>query len=67
MKFKDYVKLLTNLAKEHPEIKDMKVVYSRDDEGNYYGEVYYSPSIGVFNNGEFDSEEDANANCVCIN
>ena len=45
MKLKEYKQLIDNLAKEKPESLEMDVIYSGDDEGNYFGNVFYSPSV----------------------
>jgi hypothetical protein len=80
MKLKDYIEALAEFAKEHPESLDMDVVYSRDDEGNGYQKVHYTPSLGNYDNewcGEFTSIESITEspvdyegleiNSVCIN
>ena len=38
----------TQFAKDHPESLDMDTIYSRDDEGNGYQEVYYEPAMGIY-------------------
>ncbi len=53
----------------------MDVIYSRDDEGNGFQKIYYSPSKGIYEDNEFisseqleDYERDENEiNSVCIN
>ena len=32
---------------------DLEVVYAIDDEGNAFHKVYHSPSIGMYNHGDF--------------
>lgn len=66
MKFKDYLKKITKLADDHPELMDSQVVYSRDEEGNHFSPVYYSPSVGLFDDGEYTSGSET-LNAVCIN
>lgn len=39
---------LNTLVKENPELLELSVVYSRDDEGNGFQEVHYNPSVGVY-------------------
>ena len=75
MTLKEYVENLNEFVKENPEALDYIVVYSSDDEGNSYGRVHYTPSIGQYEDYEFihvesfeDREMDGeDANAVCIN
>jgi len=71
MKLKDYVKHLSELLEKRPEAAEFEVVSASDDEGNSYGVVYYSPSIGTFSDYEFEvenvEEEQDSVNAVCIN
>ena len=50
---------------------DFDVIYSKDDEGNGYQEVYYDPSLGFYEAREFQSESDEEfdleINAICIN
>jgi len=74
MKLKQYIKKLQEIAEKYPNID---VIYSCDDEGNRYGEVGFSPSVGRYKDGEWISEsqfeefeEDGDklvVNSVCIN
>ena len=65
MKLKDYIEDLQKLATKYPELV---VVTASDDEGNSYGEVNYSPSVGHFDGNEFDvSSVRKPANAVCLN
>ena len=48
MKLSEYAAAIAEVAKKYP---DAKVVYSRDDEGNGYQEVYFTPTPGLFNDG----------------
>lgn len=76
MTLKEYIATLTVIEKEHP---DLILVYSSDSEGNSFEEVYYSPTIGKFEDGEFrtytgeegEDEEDyvdlSDVNAVCLN
>jgi hypothetical protein len=75
MTLKEYIENLNEFVKENPEALDYIVVYSSDDEGNSYSQVYYTPSIGQYKDYEFihaenfeDREMDGeDANAVCIN
>ena len=66
MKLKDYIEELQKLAAKYPELVVVTVIF--DDEGNSYGEVNYSPSVGHFDGNEFDvSSVRKPANAVCLN
>ena len=58
MKLKEYIKHLTKLTKTHPEVLNMEVVSSSDDESNSFNKIVYAPSMGHFDN---------NYNQVCLN
>ncbi len=59
MTLKEYITDLQKICKKNP---DLEVIYSTDDEGNGYGRVFYSPTLGYFENGEFTSEENSEEN-----
>lgn len=47
MKFKRYLAILNNLAKNNPKTLEFDVMYSIDDKGNEYKEVHMDPgSVG---------------------
>jgi hypothetical protein len=51
--------MIKNLEKFMAEYGDLDCWYARDDEGNGYQEVYFSPSFRYVNEeGEMYSEED---------
>jgi len=58
MNFKEYVAAAIKLLEEKPEAGDYPVVFSADDEGNAYTPVYYTPSVGNYDAGEFYTEND---------
>ena len=68
MKMKEYAEKISKLAEKYP---DVVVVYSRDEEGNGYKEVFYNPTAGQFEDGEFAKgkglERKLPINAVCIN
>jgi hypothetical protein len=75
MTLKEYIENLNEFVKENPEALEYIVVSSSDDEGNSYSPVYYTPSIGQYEDHEFihvenfeDREmDDEDTNAVCIN
>jgi len=68
MKLKQYAKNLNEFIKENPQALDMDVVTSIDDEGNGFNNVHFTPSTGLLEDGEFDSEADKEIhNSVCLN
>ena len=69
MKLKYFAKKINELAERYP---DLAVVYSSDDEGNSFDEVYYDPSLGFFDRGDFVTGADLKEylykiNACCIN
>jgi hypothetical protein len=82
MKFKEFVENCNKLLEENPEVAEFDAIYSRDDEGNGYQEVSFTPTIGIREEGwcfefisidslrdepeEFDYTEH-DVNAVCIN
>ena len=69
MILKDYLARLLKVAELYPEALGWEVVYSRDDEGNGFQLVHFSPSAGYFDNGEFETDMDTDnkPNSVCVN
>lgn len=75
MTLKEYINNLTKFAEENPEALDMQVVTSKDDEGNGYNPVYFEPSKGIFEEGDFITVEQyeeyernsSETNAVCVN
>jgi len=75
MTLKEYIEQLQKFVEMNPETLDMDVIYSRDDEGNGFGQVHYAPSKGFYEDMEFiasdqleDYERDTtDINSVCIN
>jgi len=72
MKLSEYIIHLNTLVNKNPEILNYDVVYSSDDEGNYFGMVHYPPHIGEYNHDDpfasvqFNPESDE-PNAVCVN
>lgn len=74
MKLRDYIGLLNELVREHPESLDKEVVAAQDDEGNGFNRVHYAPAIGHFDGSyEFENHSADNPippskrNAVCLN
>jgi len=68
MTLKEYAKYINDLAQKYP---DLPVVYSRDDEGNWFQKIHYQPSVGFLDaDGNFIALEEApneKPNAVCVN
>ena len=66
MNLKEYADRINKLATKYP---NAKVIYSRDDEGNGYDEVHYTPSPCKFdgNDIEVDGLLVKDINAVIIN
>lgn len=75
MTLKEYIEQLQKFAETNPETLDMDVIYSRDDEGNGFQQIHYSPSKGLYEDSEFISveqledynREENDVNAVCVN
>lgn len=77
MKLREFIENLNELVKQYPESLDMEVVTSKDDEGNGYNGVCFSPSVGYYDEDErdFTSLEmfedygigDDELNAICVN
>ena len=75
--FKDYVKMLKEYLKDHPEAGLYPTVSAKDEEGNGFDFVLFSPTIMKMENNPFGhnnaydlTEEeipDDTINVVCIN
>jgi len=77
---KQHLDRLTELVKKNPKLKDMKIIYSTDSEGNHFENVVFKATSGMLSEGgEFFSEQEIYGknpdvlqsklaiNCVCIN
>lgn len=73
MKSRTITDLITDLEAIKEEHGDLNLVYSRDEEGNSFDYVYFSPSVGHFADRDFstyefmDEGDDRPVNAVCIN
>lgn len=73
MKFKDYVKGINELLESNPVLGELETIVWQDDEVNGFNRVNYTPSLGVYDGGDFtestseDFEEDMVINSVCVN
>ena len=75
MTLKEFIENLNKFVKENPETLDMQVITSKDDEGNGFNLVHYSPTKGIFEKREFipaeqyedEEREDEETNAVCVN
>jgi|TARA_R110000751_G_scaffold120417_3_gene221147 hypothetical protein len=71
MTLKEYIANLKLFAETNPETLELEVITSKDDEGNGFNPVYYSPSKGEFKDRDFvpsgDLDDDERVNAVCVN
>ena len=75
MKLKEFLENLNELVKENPQVLEYEVIYAKDDEGNGFSEIVYTPSVGFLDDdSEFTDEvsEDwdeleEEPNVICIN
>jgi len=71
MKLKTFLEGI-KLAVAHIENwEELEVISSSDDEGNFYSKVYFEPTLGIFEDGDWieDSciDKDDVINAICIN
>lgn len=66
MTFKDYIQSLNDFLLEHPESADLPAIYAKDDEGNGFNPICFSPSLGEYNGEDFN-QESQDFNSVCVN
>jgi hypothetical protein len=72
MQLSEFLTNLNNLVEEKPWLLTCEVITARDDEGNGFNLVHFSPTIGYFDKDEYEfSAEDEieviEINAVCIN
>jgi hypothetical protein len=72
MKLSEYIEKMNEVIDGLNELikegNDFEVVYSKDDEGNEYQPVYFTPIVGYYQDREFTSElENRKPNAICIN
>ena len=66
MKLKDYIKDLNELIELQPEALEMDVITAKDDEGNGFSMVNFTPETGYFEEDEFRTDV-CKHNVVCLN
>lgn len=66
MEFKQYIQNLIKYTKEHPESLKMKVIYSRDNEGNGFDFVNFKPTMGNFDGYDYDQECEKNIKMLFV-
>jgi hypothetical protein len=80
MKFKKWLEIANEMAKERPELLEAEVVAASDDEGNSFNTVHFTPTPGckLTNGGGFVTEtyfeseadeyrEELKVNAICLN
>ena len=75
MKLKEFIENLNEFVKENPDALEFEVITSKDDEGNGFNRVFYTPTKGFYNEEDFTSHnqfddfnlDDESLNSVCIN
>ena len=68
MTYKEFVEMHIKFLADNPECANHFVVYSQDDEGNGFHEVFYGPSSGLFKEWEFNQDcKEEETNAICIN
>jgi hypothetical protein len=70
MKASELIKTLETLKNKYG---DLDLVYSVDEEGNYFNHIAFDAYAGYYDSGEFtpvggdDWDEDLNINAICVN
>ncbi len=75
MTLKEFLKNIEKAVNENPELLNMKVVSAIDDEGNGFNEVHFTPTPGIFEDGEWtpaehlkeEGRDEKELNAICIN
>lgn len=69
MKLKEYMGNLNRVIAERPEALEFDVITSKDDEGNGFNRVVYSPTIGCYNEEKDDFGYTGRDSCttICVN
>jgi hypothetical protein len=75
MTLKEYIEGLQEFVKENPDALELEVITSIDDEGNGYNPVYYGPSKGHYDGGDYSPVssfeeyglDNDDINSVCVN
>ena len=69
MKLWEFKKKIDYILANNPRSKHWNVIYSSDEEGNFFDKTLYAPTIGSFDEetNEFDNSPNKVPNAVCIN
>jgi hypothetical protein len=65
MKLGAYITRLNAIKKKYG--PDLILVSSSDDEGNSFGEVYYSPTVGILKGHDDFEDTEKNPTHLCVN
>ena len=73
MTLREYIAHLRKFTRKYG---DLPVVYSRDDEGNGFQNIFFTPTLGHFDSGDFSQYESddpeinlekEDINSICVN
>lgn len=69
MRLSEYIDGLKQILEKNG---DLQVVYAVDEEGNSFNEIFFSPSVGYYDDNDFTNENnfedgDYEINSVCVN
>ena len=68
MTLSDYINNLKKQVIANPEMLDLPIVYSSDDEGNQFHKVVYMATVGNYREDDNEYDTDGSTkNAVCIN
>ena len=67
MTLKEFAANINKLLEDRPETADFHVVTSKDDEGNGFNLVHYTPQVGNYDGEEKEFKAEVELNAVCVN
>lgn len=75
MMLEEYLKCLNKIVEKNPKALKYRLIYAKDDEGNEFKNVFYTPSLGFMNDENEYTPKDhedweelgEEPNVICIN
>ena len=72
MNLAEYISNLNNIYNEYG--PDLQVIFAIDDEGNDFKPINFEPTIGIYDDGEFEPDDSVPLlhkkeviNAICVN
>jgi len=68
MNLADFLENINKIVEKDPEVLKLDVIYSKDDEGNQFNYIVFTPTICVYNQENKTMDDTPNnPNAICIN